>query len=225
LQIDLLFNATTKKVLMERAESISVLIAEDHPIMRRGLADEINSQPDMHVVAEAATGLEATELYFKHRPTVAVLDLRMPGRDGIEVISEVRLRFPQARTIVLTTALGDVQIVRAFRAGASSYLLKSMVRSELTDTIRTVARGKKRIPQEIAAQMAEHALDDDLSNREVDVLRHASNGNSNKMIADQLALSEHTIKTHFKNILSKLRANDRTHAVSIATKRGFLDRE
>ena len=208
---------------MEAAEKIKVLIAEDHPIMRRGLSEEINSQADMQVVGEATSGTEAVALFFKYRPDVAVIDLRMPDGDGIQAIGAIRERHPQARTIILTTALGDVQIVRAFRAGARSYLLKSMVRTELIDTIRMVAAGKKRIPPEIAAQMAEHALDDDLSHREVDVLRHASNGNSNKMIADRLSLSEHTVKTHFKNILSKLRANDRTHAVSIVTKRGFLD--
>lgn len=208
---------------MPEQERIRVLIADDHPIMRRGLKEEINEQSDLEVVAEAASGREAIDLYLKHVPHVAVIDLRMPDLDGIEVITAIRRRYAIARTIVLTTAIGDVQIVKAFRAGAHSYLLKSMVRKDLIETIRIVAKGQKRIPPEIAAQMAEYSLKDSLSPREVDVLRHAADGNSNKMIADQLTLSEHTVKTHFKNILSKLEARDRTHAVSIAMKRGFLD--
>jgi len=204
-------------------DPIRILIADDHPIMRRGLVEEINGQSDMQVVAEAANGQDAVTLFSRHVPDIALIDLRMPDLDGIEVITAIHHRYPAARTIVLTTALGDVQIVRAFRAGAFSYLLKNMLRTELLDTIRAVHRGKKRIPEQVAAQLAEYALDDNLSIREITVLRHASNGQSNKMIADSLQLSEHTVKTHFKNILSKLRANDRTHAVTIATKRGYFD--
>jgi len=209
---------------MPEAGRIRVLVADDHPIMRRGLADEINDHPELTVIAQAATGREAVEQYFAHVPDVAIIDMRLPDVDGIEVITSIRARYPQAKTVILTTAIGDVQIVRAFRAGAYSYLLKSMVRRELTETILLVARGQKRIPQEIAAQLAEHALSETLSSREVDVLQHAADGNSNKMIADRLGLSEHTVKTHFKNILSKLSAKDRTHAVSIAIKRGFFER-
>jgi DNA-binding NarL/FixJ family response regulator len=199
------------------------LIADDHPIMRRGLTEEINAQPDMHVVAEAENGREAIRLFMQERPDVCLIDLRMPDLDGIDVLESIKTRYPSARIIILTTAPGDVQIVRAFRAGAFSYVLKNMLRLELMDTIRAVHGGRKRIPQSVASVIAEHALDDNLSIREVAVLKSASNGNSNKMIADCLDLSEHTVKTHFKNILSKLRANDRTHAVTIAMKRGYFE--
>jgi len=207
---------------MERTDTIRILVADDHPIMRRGLVEVINGQPAMRVVAEATTGREAIELFSKHAPDVALIDVRMPDEDGINVIEEIRSSFPAARIIVLTTAMGDVQIVRALRAGAFSYLLKSVVRNELIDTIQKVARGQKHIPPQVAAQMAEHAMDEALSSREITVLQCASDGNSNKNIADTLRLSEHTVKTHFKNILGKLQANDRTHAVIIALKRGYL---
>lgn len=202
---------------------IRILIADDHPIMRRGLVEEINSQNGMSVVAEAASGKEAMALLGDLQPDIAIVDLRLPDINGIALITEFRKLSPHARTIVLTTAMGDVQIIRAFQAGAHSYLLKNMLRTELIQTIRTVAAGKRRIPPQVAAQMAKHALDDNLSAREVDVLTCASSGRSNKMIADELRLSEHTVKTHFKNILSKLRANDRTHAVTIALQRGYFE--
>lgn len=208
---------------VETSATIRILIADDHPILRKGLVEEIQAHSDMLVVAEAANGREAIDLCKLHRPDIALIDVRMPEVDGITVIERIRQFSPATRSIVLTTAMGDVQMVRAFRVGAHSYLLKNTLRKELVQTIRTVASGQRRILPEVAARMAEHSLDDALSAREIDVLTSASNGRSNKMIADDLRLSEHTVKTHFKNILSKLRANDRTHAVTIALKRGYLD--
>jgi len=213
----------TREAVMESSNMIRILIADDHPILRRGLAEVISGQQGMRVVAEAATGTEVLELYAEHRPDIALIDVRLPDTQGIGLIDELRSRFPGARIIVLTTATGDVQIVRALRAGALSYLSKSVARPELIETIRKVARGQKHIPPQVAAEMAEHAMDEALSMREITVLQHASNGNSNKIIADTLRLSEHTIKTHFKNILGKLQANDRTHAVMIALRRGYLE--
>jgi DNA-binding NarL/FixJ family response regulator len=183
----------------------------------------INAQSDMTVVAEAADGEEAISLYRRHLPDVTLMDLRLPGTNGIDAIAAIRDDFPSARIIVLTTYGGDVQAMRAFRAGAVGYLLKSMLRTELIDTIRSIHAGHRRIPPEIATEMAEHAGDDSLTVREIEVLRYVSAGNSNKIIAAQLNLSEHTVKGHLKNILSKLGANDRTHAVMIAIKRGIID--
>lgn len=210
-------------VYMGDGAQIRVLVADDHPMMRRGLIEEINGQPDLLVVAEAANGREAVALFDQQRPDIALIDIRMQEVDGIEAIRQIRAKYPVAKTIILTTALGDVQVVRAFKAGAFGYLLKHMLRAELLDTIRKVSRGQKQVPREVAEALAEHALDDSLSDREVAVLRQASKGHSNKIIASELRLSEHTVKTHFKNILGKLRANDRTHAVAIAHKRGFFD--
>lgn len=208
---------------MDPLPSLRIMIADDHPILRRGLVEEINGQADMQVIAEATNGHEAVSMFKEFRPDVSLIDLRMPGLDGIAAIKQIRSVNPTAKTIVLSTAAGDIWVVRSFQAGACSYLLKNMVRKELTSTIRAVAKGVRRVPPEIAEALAEYALDDKLSDREIDVLREASYGNSNKIIADHLRLSEHTVKTHFKNILSKLRANDRTHAVTIALKRGFFD--
>lgn len=208
---------------MEASPSLRIMIADDHPILRRGLLEEINGQADMRVVAEAVDGHEAVRMYKEFKPDVSLIDMRMPGIDGTIAIKQIRAMSPAAKTIALSTAVGDIWVIRAFQAGASSYLLKSMVRKELTSTIRAVAKGQRRVPPEVAEALAEYALDDVLSDREIDVVREASYGNSNKMIADRLKLSEHTVKTHFKNILSKLRANDRTHAVTIALKRGFFD--
>lgn len=201
---------------------IRVLAVDDHPLLRAGITASINAQTDMAVVAEAATGDEAIEQFRNHRPDVTVMDLRLPGKSGIEAIAEIRTDFPRARMIVLTTYAGDVQALRAFQAGASGYLLKNMLRTELIDTIRSVHAGMKRVPPDIAAMMAEHAGEDSLSDREVEILRHVSAGKANKMIAYDLNLSEHTVKGHLKNILGKLNANDRTHAVTIAMSRGFF---
>ncbi len=208
---------------MTEPRVIRVMAVDDHPLMMAGIVGEINAQADMRVVAEASDGDEALALFQKHRPDVTLMDLRMPKVNGIAAISSIREQFPQARIIVLTTSAGDVQAVRAFKAGAVGYLLKNLLRRELVETIRLVHKGQKRIPPEVAQQIAEHAADDSITSRELDVLRGVASGNSNKIIADDLNISEHTVKNHLKNILSKLNASDRTHAVMIAIKRGFLD--
>jgi DNA-binding NarL/FixJ family response regulator len=208
---------------MAKAHVIQVMAVDDHPLMMAGIVGEINAQSDMRVVAEASDGDEALALFRKHHPDVTLMDIRMPKVNGIAAISSIRQDFPQARIVVLTTSGGDVQAVRAFRAGAVGYLLKNLLRTELVETIRLVHNGHKRIPPEIAQQIAEHAGDDSITTRELDVLRGVANGNSNKIIASDLNISEHTVKNHLKSILSKLNASDRTHAVMIALKRGFLD--
>ncbi len=208
---------------MAEPQVIRVMAVDDHPLMMAGIVGEINAQPDMRVVAEASDGDEALALFQKHRPDVTLMDIRMPRVHGIAAISSIRQHFPHARIIVLTTSSGDVQAVRAFKAGAVGYLLKNLLRTELVETIRLVHNGHKRIPPEIAQQIAEHAADDSITTRELDVLRGVANGNSNKIIAFNLNISEHTVKNHLKSILSKLNASDRTHAVMIALKRGFLD--
>jgi DNA-binding NarL/FixJ family response regulator len=177
----------------------------------------------MRVVAEASNGQQATEQFRLHRPDVTLMDLQMPGLNGIEAIINIRSEFSNARIIVLTTYVGDVQVLRALRAGARAYVLKGQVHRELLETIRAVHAGQKRIPPSIAAELAEHAADDDLTAREIDVLRLIANGNANKMIADKLSISEETVKSHVTNILSKLGANDRTHAVTIGLKRGIIE--
>ena len=204
--------------------AIRVLTVDDHPLLREGIASAINTQNGMCVVAEAVDGDEAITAFRLHRPDITLMDLRLPKTSGLEAISSIRSEFPSARIIVLTTYGGDVQALRAFKAGAAGYLLKNMLRTELIDTIRLVHTGHRRIPPEIAAEIAEHATDDSLSSREVEVLRQVAGGNSNKAIATELSLSENTIKSHLQNILSKLDASDRTHAVMIALKRGILDR-
>jgi DNA-binding NarL/FixJ family response regulator len=208
---------------MAEAHLISVLAVDDHPLMMAGISGEINAQADMRVVAEANDGDEAIELFRKHRPDITLMDIRMPKVGGIVAITAIRQEFPHARIIVLTTAGGDVLALRAFKAGAVGYLLKNLLRTELVDTIRLVHKGHKRVPPEIAMQIAEHAADDSITARELDVIRGVANGSSNKLIASDLNISEHTVKNHLKSILSKLGANDRTHAVMIALKRGFLD--
>lgn len=202
---------------------IKVLTVDDHPLLREGIAAVIEGEQDIELVAEAANGQEAIELFRLHRPDVTLMDLQMPGMNGIETIVAIRSEFPDARFVVLTTYQGDVQALRALKAGASGYLLKSMLRKDLLETIRAVNAGKRRIPPEIAAELAEHMTEDALSDREIEVLRRVANGNSNKIIGAQLSVSEATIKGHMKSILSKLGANDRTHAVTIAIKRGFID--
>ena len=208
-------SAVTKK--------IRVLAVDDHPLLREGIAAVINGEEDIELAAQATSGQEAIELFRIHRPDVTLMDLQMPEMNGIEAITAIRNEFPNARFVVLTTYQGDVQALRALKAGASGYLLKNMLRKELLDTIRTVHSGKRRIPPEIAAELADHVTDDGLTDREVDILRMVATGNANKVIASRLNVSEATVKGHMKSILSKLGANDRTHAVTIATKRGFLD--
>jgi DNA-binding NarL/FixJ family response regulator len=205
------------------SEPIRILTVDDHPLLRDGVAALIATQSDITLVAEASTGREAIEQFRKHRPDVVLMDLQMPDLHGIEAMIAIREEFRNARFVVLTTYKGDVQMLRAIRAGARGYLLKSMLRTELIDAIRAVYAGQKRIPAELATELADHAADDELTAREIEVLRWIAAGNSNKMIAAELSVTEETIKGHVKNILSKLAANDRTHAVTIAIKRGIID--
>jgi DNA-binding NarL/FixJ family response regulator len=201
---------------------IRVLIVDDHPLLREGIAALIAAEPDMEIVAEAATGREALAQFKRKCPDVTLMDLQMPDMNGIESIIAIRGEFPNARIIVLTTYTGDVQVLRALKAGARAYLLKGRVNMELLEIIRAVHRGQKRIPPEIAAELADHATEDDLSVRELDVLRLVATGNGNREIAAKLSITEETVKNHVTHILSKLGANDRTHAVTIAIKRGFI---
>jgi DNA-binding NarL/FixJ family response regulator len=208
---------------MNAAGAIRILTVDDHPMLREGIAAVLASEEDMVLVAEASNGREAVEQFRANRPDVTLMDVQMPEVNGIDAIVRIRQEFPNACIIVLTTYSGDVQATRAFKAGASGYLLKNMVRKELIDTIRTVHSGKKRIPPEIAVEMAEHHSDDALTEREIEVLREVAAGNANKMVAQLLNVSEETIKAHMKSILSKLGASDRTHAVTIALKRGIIE--
>ncbi len=209
---------------MNSAEKpIRVLIVDDHPLLREGIAALIAAEPDMEFVAEAATGREALAQFKLKRPDVTLMDLQMPDMNGIEAIIAIRGEFPNARIIVLTTYTGDVQVLRALKAGARAYLLKGRVNTELLEIIRAVHHGQKRIPPEIAAELADHATEDDLSPREIDVLRLIATGNGNREIAAQLAITEETVKNHVTHILAKLGANDRTHAVTIAIKRGYIE--
>ena len=208
---------------MPEASTIRVLVVDDHSMMRSGLRGEIDAQADMQVVAEASDGNEAIELFRTHHPDVTLMDVRMPGLGGIEAIEILRRDFPNARFVILTTAAGDIVALRAFKAGAVGYLLKNLLRAELIDTIRIVHSGRRRIPPEIAREMAEHAADDSLSVRELDVLRAVSQGQANKIIASELGISENTVKNHVKSILSKLDASDRTDAAIIAIRRGYIE--
>ena len=202
---------------------IRILTVDDHPMLREGIAALVASQPDMKLVAEASTGREALKQFRKHRPDLTLMDLQMPEMNGIEAMIAIRSEFPEARIIVLTTYKGDVQVLRALKAGARAYLLKGLLRKELLETIRAVHAGQKRIPPDVAAELADHAVDDALTSREIDVLRLIAGGNANKLVADQLSITEETVKGHVKNILSKLGASDRTHAVTIALKRGIIE--
>jgi DNA-binding NarL/FixJ family response regulator len=208
---------------MNGSKVITVLVVDDHPLMRAGLAGEINSQPDMRVAAEANDGKECLERFNELLPDVTLLDLRMPNMNGLDTLKAIRAIKPDARVIILTTLVGDVQVYRALQAGAMGYLLKSLLQNELVDTVRAVMNGQKRMPPEIAAEIAMHASDEDLTERELSVLRAISKGCSNKIIGAELGISEHTIKNHVQSILAKLGANDRTHAVTIALQRGFIE--
>ena len=202
---------------------IRILTVDDHPVLRKGLAALVNAEPDLKLVAEASNGKEAVEAFRSHQPDITLMDIQMPGLDGIQAIESIRSEFPEARIIVLTTYTGDIQVVRALKAGARAYVLKGHVLDELLDTIRAVHAGKKRIPPDVAAELADHATDDALTEREVDVLRLIAAGNGNKQIADALSISEATVKSRVTNILSKLAANDRAHAVTIGLKRGIIE--
>ena len=204
------------------ASRIRILLADDHPLLRHGVAGLVADQPDMELVGEASSGREAVDQFRKHLPDVALVDLQMPEMNGIDAILAIRAEFPNARIIVLTTYTGDAQVLRALKAGAQAYLVKSALRRELLDTIRVVYKGQRWITPEIAQQIAEHAADDALSDRELAILRGVAHGSSNKIIASNLNISEQTVKNHLKSILSKLDANDRTHAVTIALKRGII---
>jgi len=202
---------------------IRILTVDDHPLLREGIAFLVKSQQDMELVAEASDGEEAIEQFRRHRPDVTLMDLRMPNLDGTEAISRIRNEFPDAKIVVLTTYAGDVQVLKAIKAGARGYIVKGHVHRELLDAIRSVHAGHKRIPPEIAAEQGDHAADDQLSAREIDVLRLIGEGNANKQIADKLLIAETTVKNHISSILSKLRANDRAHAVTIALQRGIIE--
>ena len=208
---------------MNAAGAIRILTVDDHPVLREGIAAVLASEQDMILVAEASNGREAVEQFRTHHPDVTLMDVQMPEVNGIDAIVKIREEFPDARIIVLTTYTGDAQAARAFKAGAYGYLLKSMVRKELVDTIRLVHAGKKKIPAEIAVEMAQHHSDDALTQREIEVLHEVAAGNANKMVAQRLNISEETVKAHMRSILSKLGANDRTHAVTIAVKRGIIE--
>lgn len=202
---------------------IRVLCVDDHPLLREGIAAVLEAQADMELAGEASNGGEAIASFKRHRPDVTLMDLRLPDMSGIDAITAIRAEFPAARIIVLTTYDGDAQALAALKAGAAGYLLKRTLRTDLLDTIRAVHLGKRRIPPDVATGIAEHATDDALTAREVEVLKGVAAGKSNKLIARELAVSEGTVKAHMKSILPKLKARDRTHAVMIAVKRGILE--
>jgi DNA-binding NarL/FixJ family response regulator len=207
---------------MVRADPIRILSVEDHPIFREGLATIIGSQKDMVLVAQAANAVEAMAEFRLHRPDITLMDLRLPGTNGTDTLIAIRGEFPRAHIIMLTTSDGDGEIQRAMRSGASAYILKSMPKDELLNVVRSVHAGRRHIPPEVAARLAEHLGDEDLTTRELEVLRLIRDGYRNKQIADQLAIAETTVNFHIKNLVDKLGANDRTHAVTIALRRGLL---
>jgi len=208
---------------MTEANKIRVFSVDDHPLMHEGLATVIKNQPDMLLVAEASNGRDAIQRFRQHKPDVTLMDLRLPDVSGIDAMIAIRTEFPEARIIILTTFAGDVEIQRALEAGARAYILKSMPPKELVEVIRQVHAGKRRIPPEIAANLAEHYSDEALTVREVEVLRHIAGGNRNRDIADKLFITEETVKVHIKHIMEKLGASDRTQAVAIGVRRGIIE--
>ena len=207
---------------MNQENHIRVLSVDDHPLLREGIATIINSQQDMVLVSQAASGNEAIQRYREHRPDVTLMDLRLPDLSGIDAMIAIRAEFPEARVIMLTTFEGDIEIQRALEAGARGYLLKNMPPNELVDVIRHVHAGKKRVPPQVAAQVAEHMSDENLTARETEVLKHVADGNRNRDIAELLFISEETVKVHIKHIMDKLGAKDRTQAIAIAVRRGII---
>ena len=207
---------------MANPNAIRILSVDDHPLLREGIAALIGNQPDMELIGEAASGSEAIDAFRKHRPDVTLMDLRLPDMSGIDAMIAIRAEFPDARIVMLTTFEGDIQIQRALQNGARAYLLKSSPPKELMDTIRQVHAGKKRIPPEVASQLAEHMSDEALTNREVEVLQSIAGGNRNRDIANALFISEETVKVHIKHIMDKLGAGDRTEAVAIGIRRGII---
>jgi DNA-binding NarL/FixJ family response regulator len=207
---------------MVQDKPIRILSVEDHPVFRQGLAAIVSAERDMLLVGQASNAVDAVAEFRRHRPDITLMDVRLPGTDGTDALIAIRGEFPQARIIMLTTSDGDGDIQRAMRAGASGYILKSMHMDELLSVIRSVHAGRRHISPEVAARLAEHLGDDDLTAREMDVLRLIRDGHRNKQIADQLAISENTVNFHIKNLVDKLQANDRTHAVTIALRRGLL---
>jgi DNA-binding NarL/FixJ family response regulator len=207
---------------MSEQARIRVFSVDDHPLLREGIAAIINNQPDMSMVAQAASSQDAVEQYRKHKPDVTLMDLRLPDQNGIETMIAIRAEFPEARVIMLTTFEGDVEIKNALEAGARGYMLKSMPPKELVEVIRQVHAGKKRIPPQLAAQLAEHMSDEALTEREVEVLGQIAGGNRNRDIAERLFITEETVKVHIKHIMEKLGASDRTQAVAIGIRRGII---
>ena len=208
---------------MTEGTQIRILSVDDHPLLREGLAAVINNQPDMVLVAAACNAQEALQQFRKHLPDVTLMDLRLPDKSGIDAMIAVRKEFPEARVIILTTFEGDVEIQRALEAGARGYMLKSMPPKELVEVIRQVHAGKKRIPPQLAAQLAEHLSDEDLTPREIEVLSQIAGGNRNRDIAEKLFITEETVKVHIKHIMEKLGASDRTQAVAIGVRRGIIE--
>src|SRR5580700_1007712 len=220
---DLLSRDCRKRLFMVQAKPIRILSVEDHPVFREGLATIIGSQQDMFLVAQAANAVDAIAEFRRHRPDITLMDLRLPGTNGTDALIAIRGEFPLARIIMLTTSDSDGEIKRALRAGAAAYILKSMPQDELLGVVRAVHAGKRtHVPPEIAARLAEHLGDEDLTGRELEVLRLIRDGCRNKQIADRLAIAEATVNFHIKNLVGKLGANDRTHAVTIAVRRGLL---